>query len=104
VPQNYGLIPQSFLLVNDGRGSFRDGTEALPQLAKAGMITGAAWANINGDGKKELVLTGEWMTPKVFARNGGRFAEVKTNLGNLSGMCKVWPWPIWMATAAMTLY
>jgi hypothetical protein len=50
------------------------------------MITGAAWANISGDGKKELVLTGEWMAPKVFALNGGRFAEVKTSLGNLSGM------------------
>jgi hypothetical protein len=86
VPQNYGVIPQSFILVNNGKGSFTDGAAASPQLAQAGMITGAAWADISGDEKKELVLTGEWMAPKVFAWTGGRFAEVKTNLGTFSGM------------------
>lgn len=85
VPQNYGLIPQSFLLVNNGKGAFSDASASFPPIVRAGMITGAAWADITGDGKKDLVLAGEWMTPRVFASAGGRFSEVKTNLGSLRG-------------------
>ena len=25
------------------------------------MVTGATWVDIDGDNKKELVITGEWM-------------------------------------------
>ncbi|HEV7330609.1 MAG TPA: VCBS repeat-containing protein [Flavisolibacter sp.] len=85
VPQNYGLTPQSFLLVNDGKGAFSDASGTFPQLKQAGMVTGAAWADMTGDGKKDLVLAGEWMAPKVFECNKGRFSEVKTNLGSLQG-------------------
>lgn len=86
VPQKYGETPQSFLLVNNGQGVFTDNSSGLiPQIRKAGMVTGAAWADITGNGKKDLVITGEWMTPKVFAYDGSRFTEVKTNLDNLFG-------------------
>jgi hypothetical protein len=86
VPQNYGVTPQSYLLVNDGSGKFTDIAAAkLPALSKAGMVTGAAWADMTGDGKKDLVVTGEWMAPKIFSIQENRLTEVKTNLGNLSG-------------------
>ena len=26
-----------------------------------GMVTGAVWADVTGDEKKELIITGEWM-------------------------------------------
>jgi hypothetical protein len=85
VPQNYGLTPQSFLLVNSGKGAFSDASASFPQITKAGMITGAAWADITGDGRKDLVIAGEWMAPRVFAVDRGRFSEVKTSLANLQG-------------------
>jgi hypothetical protein len=87
VPQNYGRDPQSFLLLNDGSGKFTDATKSLnADIGNIGMVTGAAWADVSGDGKKELVIVGEWMHPRVFTFANNRLAEVKTNLGGSSGL------------------
>ena len=85
MPQNYGVMPQSFLLVNNGQGAFSDASALFPQLAQAGMVTSAAWADMTGGGKKELVIAGEWMAPRVFSYTGNRFSEIKTNLDDLLG-------------------
>ena len=38
----YGVTPRSYLLQNDGKGTFTDvATQLAPALAKAGMVTGA---------------------------------------------------------------
>ncbi len=50
------------------------------------MVTGAVWANVSGDDKKELVIVGEWMRPRIFTFTNNRFVEVKTNLHNISGL------------------
>ncbi len=87
IPMSYGLSPQSFLLVNDGKGNFTDITKLKnPDIAHIGMVTGAAWADITGDAKKELIIVGEWMAPTIFSFNGDHFIEVKTNLANMLGM------------------
>ena len=71
VPWRYGLDPRSALLRNDGRGTFTDVTDqAAPALARAGMVTDALWRDMNGDGRPDLVLVGEWMPVTVF-RNAG---------------------------------
>jgi hypothetical protein len=52
------------------------------------MITGAVWADITGDKQKELIITGEWMTTRVFQyqTQKDRFEEIKqTGLDNLYG-------------------
>jgi hypothetical protein len=49
------------------------------------MVTGAAWADVTGDAAKELVIAGEWMTPRIFSFKKDHFEEVKTNLNNLYG-------------------
>ncbi len=84
VPGVYGVTPQSYLFQNDGQGHFKD--VALPNLAYAGMITGAVWADVFGDGKKELIITGEWMATKIFSMANGKMEEIKnTGLQNLFG-------------------
>lgn len=87
VPYNYGLTPESYLYVNDGHGHFTDKAAALnPAIATAGMVTGAVWADVIGDKKKELIITGEWMATSIFSYNGKTFDEQKnTNLTNLYG-------------------
>jgi hypothetical protein len=85
-PGVYGKDPQSYLFVNDGKGHFNDIAQTKnPDIAFAGMITGATWADIVGDKQKELVIAGEWMAPRIFAFNGNKFDEVKTNIGDKSG-------------------
>jgi len=86
--QAYGLPAASWLLVNNGKGHFADSTAALaPVLAKAGMVTTAAWADVDGDAWPDLLLAGEWMPPRIFRNVKGRLSEVtaRAGLDRLSG-------------------
>jgi hypothetical protein len=86
VPQDYGLVPNSFLLLNDGKGRFTDATKSLSQdIATVGMVTGAVWADVVGDVKQELVIVGEWLGPRIFSYSSNRFNEVSSNLNQLKG-------------------
>jgi enediyne biosynthesis protein E4 len=86
VPRDYGESPSSYLFVNDGHGHFKDIAKTKnPDIANIGMVTGAVWADVSGDKDKELVIVGEWMSPRIFSYNGDHFDEVKSNLNNLYG-------------------
>ncbi|MCM5663069.1 VCBS repeat-containing protein [Galbibacter mesophilus] len=77
----YPKSPRSYLLKNDG-GNFTDVTkEVAPQLLTPGMVTGASAEDINNDGKKELILVGEWMPIQVFSFNKGKVALEKSVKG-----------------------
>ena len=72
VPWKYGANPQSMLLQNDGRGDFTDVTPRLaPELARVGMVTDAVWRDVDGDGRTDLVVVGEWMPITIFRNAGG---------------------------------
>lgn len=76
VPGRYPEAPRSYLLINDGKGKFTDQTSQLaPDLAQIGMVTDAAWTDLDGDKKNELVVVGEWMPVTIFARTGGTFTD-----------------------------
>ncbi len=85
-PRNYGVDPSSYLFLNDGKGHFTEiaKTKNL-DIANIGMVTGAAFADITGDAQNELIITGEWMSPRVFSFTKDHFAEVKTNLSDMIG-------------------
>jgi hypothetical protein len=86
VPHEYGLNPSSYLFVNDGKGHFTDIAKTKnPDIANIGMVTSAAWADVTGDDQKELIIAGEWMSPRIFSFRKDHFEEVKTNLSNLYG-------------------
>ena len=83
---NYGLTPSSYLLVNDGKGHFLDHTQAInPAISDLGMVTAASWADLNGDGLKELIIAGEWMSPRIFSFKSARAEEMTSNLSNKFG-------------------
>ena len=72
VPWRYGLDPASMLLKNDGHGHFTDVTAKLaPELQHIGMVTDAVWRDVDGDGRLDLVVVGEWMPITVFRNMGG---------------------------------
>jgi hypothetical protein len=67
IPGRYPETPESFLLINDGKGHFTNQIATIaPSLAKAGMITDAVWIDLNNDSKKDLVVVGEWMPVSVY--------------------------------------
>lgn len=82
LPRQYGVIPKNYLLRNDGTGHFKDVTDSLaPGLRRAGMVTDAAWADYDDDGKPDLVVVGEWMPIMVFHNENGRLINVTNRTG-----------------------
>jgi hypothetical protein len=76
VPGSYGIIPQSKILHNSGHGKFVDVTnEIAPILSSLGMVTDAQWVDTNGDGKKELVIVGDWMPVTILKYVNGKFTK-----------------------------
>jgi hypothetical protein len=85
-PQVYGVTPPSYLFINNGQGQFTDvAATNNPDIAKIGMVTNAVWADVTGDNKKDLIITGEWMSPRIFSYKQNHFEEVKTNLAGMLG-------------------
>ena len=81
-PFAVGMPVNGYLLASNGDGTFEDVTEQwAPQLLGAGMITDGLWADLTGDGQAELVIAGEWMPVRVFARRGNGFEEISGELG-----------------------
>jgi enediyne biosynthesis protein E4 len=89
VPHDYGLSPSSYLFLNDGNGHFTDMARTKnPDIASIGMVTGAEWADVTGDGEKDLIIVGDWMAPRIFSYDKGsqNFKELRnTKLENLFG-------------------
>ncbi len=80
VPWNYGQNPQSYLLENNGTGSFTDVTlEKAPELQEVGMIKSAEWADLDKDGYPDLVLAGEWMPMTIFKNKNGSLEKLNVN-------------------------
>lgn len=81
-PQAYGLPSDSYLLQNDGKGNFSDVTDsAIPGLRQIGMVTSAAWIDVNNDSWPDLLVAGEWMPLRLFVNEGGKFIERTSDWG-----------------------
>lgn len=75
-PRRYPEAPQSYLLMNDGKGTFTNVMDQLaPSLSRAGMITDAAWVDLNKDSKPDLVVAGEWMPVTVYINENGKLVD-----------------------------
>ncbi|MBG9376040.1 VCBS repeat-containing protein [Panacibacter sp. DH6] len=76
VPGMYPVTPRSYVLLNDGKGNFADATDAVGSTLKnIGMVTDAAWVDVNADKRPDLVVAGEWMPVKVFINQNGKLAD-----------------------------
>jgi enediyne biosynthesis protein E4 len=72
VPWRYGIDPSSMLLHNDGHGHFSDVTDRVaPELRHVGMVTDAVWRDVDGDGRPDLIVVGEWMPITIFRNMPG---------------------------------
>jgi hypothetical protein len=86
MPALYGPSPKSFLYENNGKGIFKDVIKTVaPTLERAGLITDATLADLNGDSNEELIVVGEWMSPLVYECKEGQLLPVEGNLSPLSG-------------------
>lgn len=86
VPGVYGIDPKHVLLENDGKGNFKNVIDKKAfKLNATGMITDAVWEDVDNDGKKDLIIVGDWMAPQIFKNTGRRLAVFKSNLTDYTG-------------------
>lgn len=80
-PNRYPLSARSYVLRNEN-GKFTDITSSLnPALAEPGMISAAAWVDIDNDHQTDLILTGEWQPLRIFKNDGAKFTEITDQAG-----------------------
>lgn len=80
IPGKYPQTPQSYLLINDGKGNFTDYSgQFLPAKGKVGMVTDVVTLDLNKDGFQDLVLVGEYMPITVYLNDSGKGFKDATN-------------------------
>ena len=76
VPWEYGTIPRSYLLQNNGNGKFTDVTEQFStELSNAGFVKHGVWSDLDKDGDNDLVLSLEWDGIIAFVNERGKFVK-----------------------------
>ena len=89
VPGRYPYPERSYLLRNDNR-KFSDVTaEWSQELLTPGMVKDALWTDINQDGKPDLVIAGEWMSPMIFLNENGSLRNASREMGT-EGLAGWW--------------
>ena len=90
VPRRYPLSPVSRLLRNEG-GKFEDVTEELaPRLRTTGLVTGALWSDVDGDGWVDLLVTHEWGPVKLYRNLEGKALRDDTERAGLAERLGWW--------------
>jgi hypothetical protein len=87
VPGHYPDTPRSFLYHNVG-GKLVDVTDKLaPGLRNIGMVTAAAWCDVDHDGRPDLLVAVEWGPIAYFHNNGHGFDDwtAKSGLATVTG-------------------
>ena len=64
-----------------GPGVWELDAAATRALSHVGMVNGAAWADLDGDGASELILACEWGPVRVFGTRTGQWSEETAALG-----------------------
>lgn len=90
VVNNYGLVPSSHLLINNGKGFFSDRIDQVALgLGQIGMVTDATTADVNNDGWSDLIIVGEWMPITIYQNENGKLKNA-TALYNLQHTTGLW--------------
>jgi len=79
IPGRWPESASSFLLRNDAGRLHVDAERSRP-FSRIGLVSGAVFTDLNGDGAADLVLACEWGPLRVFRSESGAF--------------KAWDWPI----------
>ncbi|MBI3415344.1 MAG: VCBS repeat-containing protein [Verrucomicrobia bacterium] len=80
VPGRYPEAAASLLFRNESGKLQLDGQNNL-LFAKVGLVSGAVFSDLDGDGFPELILACEWGPVRVFKNDHGKFTETTEQLG-----------------------
>jgi enediyne biosynthesis protein E4 len=80
LPGHYPMAGASVIYRRADSKWVRD-AENSAVVAGAGIVNGAVWSDLTGDGYPELVLACEWGPVRVYRNQGGRLREITDELG-----------------------
>ncbi|MBS7563004.1 VCBS repeat-containing protein [Mucilaginibacter sp. Bleaf8] len=76
--RNYTAKRPSELLINKGNGQFQLAANNLYQkLRDISFISDIKAADVDGDGREDLVVAAEWQPPMIFLNQSGRLVRLK---------------------------
>ena len=78
----YGISPASNLLINDGKGNFKNLPKRyIPEIQQLGMVTDVQFADLNKDGYLDLLIAQDWGPLVVLENKKGRSFGFKALAG-----------------------
>lgn len=69
------------LFLNDGAGSFTDGTQAAGLSMPGRASFTASFVDVDADADPDLLLTADWTGSGLWRNDGGRFVEITASAG-----------------------
>ncbi|GAB2840214.1 VCBS repeat-containing protein [Ferruginibacter profundus] len=88
LPGKFPKADNSMLLQNN-KGVFTNVTnDVAKELVKPGITNCAVWSDVDGDGKNELILSGEWMPVSVYKMQNGVFNKQQQTVSFVSPATK----------------
>lgn len=88
VPWKYGVKPDSYLLINDGKGSFELSKQDV--LREFGLIKKVQWADLDKDGFQDLIVAGEWMPITILWNKTGILTKMQLDGSGLQDAFGWW--------------
>jgi hypothetical protein len=79
-PGRYPEPASSAVWLNE-QGELRPDRSASEPFESLGLVSGAAFGDLNGDGHPDLALAIEWGPLRVFRNNNGRFEDMTARWG-----------------------
>jgi len=79
-PGKYPRAASSILFRNE-HGKFEIDADNTRRLAEVGLVSGAVFSDLDGDGAVDLIMACEWGPVRVFHNERGKFIEVTEELG-----------------------
>ena len=80
VTGRYGVDSDSFILLNDGKGTFVESPPSFDGRQRpGGMVQAAVWTDLDGDKYPDLVTAGDWMNVTIWKNDS---SVLKPQAGN----------------------
>ena len=73
LPRQFGANATQYLFENDGKGQFSLANEKwAPDFNALGNVKDGIWADLNADGREDLILAGHWMPLQLYLNTGDK--------------------------------
>ncbi len=73
--------PDKSMLLQNTKGVFKEVTNVFAkELLSPGIVNQAIWADVDGDGKNELSVSGEWMPLEIYSYRDGQYKKIQNTV------------------------